>query len=153
MNGDHRILLMKHDEKLIEEVTVVLSYINQPQAMRFNEGKRQWSLVDFECLEDMVRVLEFGAKKYDRDNWKKGLPMRAQCESMARHLFALMGGEINDPETGLPHWAHIQCNAMFMAHTFKHHQRFVDLNGMKTVELKNYDPNEPIDLNQHENAK
>lgn len=103
-----------------------------PRAMRFNEGKLQWALVDFECLEDMVRVLEKGCVKYERDNWKLGLPMRAQCESMARHLFALMSGEINDPETGLPHWAHIQCNALFMAHTFKHHPHHNDLPELET---------------------
>lgn len=103
-------------------------------AMRSNKGKVQWSLVDFDSLEDMVRVLEFGAKKYDLDNWKKGLPMKQQCESVARHLFALMKGEVNDPETGLPHWAHIQCNAMFMAHTMKHHQEHDNLPHSSSVE-------------------
>ena len=39
---------------------------------RYNTGKIQWSLVDFDSLEPMVRVLEFGAKKYDAHNWKKG---------------------------------------------------------------------------------
>lgn len=95
--------------------------------MRFNEGKLQWDLVDFESLHDLVRVLERGAIKYSKDNWKQGLPMREQCASMMRHLTALMSGEINDPETGLPHWAHIQCNAMFMAHTMKHHPQHNNL--------------------------
>lgn len=98
-----------------------------PQAMRFNEGKLQWDLVDFESLNDLVRVLEKGATKYSKDNWKQGLPMREQCASMMRHLTALMSGEINDPESGLPHWAHIQCNAMFMAHTMKHHPQHNNL--------------------------
>jgi hypothetical protein len=34
------------------------------QALRYNTGKRQWSLVDFESLEGLVEVLEFGAEKY-----------------------------------------------------------------------------------------
>ena len=34
----------------------------QELADRFNDGKLQWSMVDFKSLEDMVRVLEFGAK-------------------------------------------------------------------------------------------
>lgn len=97
------------------------------QAMRFNNGKLQWDLVDFESFESMVKVLEFGTIKYKRDNWKKGLPMRAQCNSLMRHLVALFSGEVNDPETGLPHWSHIQCNAMFMAHTMKHHPELNDL--------------------------
>lgn len=113
------------------------SFIDPPrrdQAMRFNSGKIQWSLVDFRQLEGMVKVLEFGMKKYDRDNWKKGLPMRSQCESMMRHLVALMSGEINDPETGLPHWSHIQCNAMFMGHTMENHPEMNDLSKKEDIE-------------------
>lgn len=34
------------------------------QALRYNSGKRKWSLVDFQSLEPMVEVLEYGAKKY-----------------------------------------------------------------------------------------
>jgi len=91
------------------------------QAMRFNTGKPQWSLVDMTCFEDMVRVLEFGAKKYTPGNWKKGLPIMSQYDSLARHMVAFMNGENTDPETGLSHLAHAQCNLMFMMHTMKHH--------------------------------
>lgn len=92
----------------------------QNQAMRDNYGKLQWSLMDTESMEPMIRVLEYGAKKYSADNWKKGLPLRGVFESMLRHLFALMNGEDDDPESGLPHIGHIQCNAMFIAYYLKH---------------------------------
>lgn len=82
-------------------------------ADRKNEGKKKWSLVHFESLHPMVDVLEFGAKKYSPDNWKKGLNKKEILESMMRHLAALMDGEEYDPESGLPHVGHIQCNAMF----------------------------------------
>lgn len=86
------------------------------EAMRFNEGKLEWSLVDFDSLEDMVKVLEFGAKKYKPDNWKKPMKVYKIIESMLRHTFALLRGELNDKESGLPHIGHIQCNAMFIAY-------------------------------------
>jgi hypothetical protein len=89
-------------------------------ALRFNEGKLQWSLVDFKSFEDMVRVLMFGAQKYDSHNWKKGLKTTEICESLLRHLYAYMDGEEIDPESGLPHIGHIQCNAMFLAHMMNH---------------------------------
>lgn len=85
-------------------------------ATRHNEGKLKWSLVSFEALEPMVKGLEFGAKKYGIDNWKKGLPITEVCESMLRHIFAYLGGEDIDPESGLPHIAHIQDNAMFLGY-------------------------------------
>ena len=80
---------------------------------RFNEGKPRWGLVHFESLVPMIRVLEFGAKKYSPENWKKGLDLREILESMQRHLAALMDGEEIDKESGISHMGHIQCNAMF----------------------------------------
>lgn len=83
------------------------------KALRYNTGKRKWSLVDWQSLAPMVEVLEFGAKKYSPDNWKKGLDKKEILESMMRHLAALMDGEGTDPESGISHMGHIQCNAMF----------------------------------------
>jgi hypothetical protein len=83
------------------------------KADRFNEGKPKWSLVHFGSLIPMIRVLEFGAKKYSPDNWKKGMDTKEILESMQRHLAALIDGEEVDFESGISHMGHIQCNAMF----------------------------------------
>jgi hypothetical protein len=85
-------------------------------ATRHNEGKLKWSLVDFKSLEPMVRVLEFGANKYEIDNWKKGLKVTEVCESLLRHIHSFMAGENDDSESGLPHVGHIQVNAMFLSY-------------------------------------
>lgn len=82
-------------------------------AQRHNAGKLRWSLVDFESMEDMLRVLEFGAGKYSPDNWKLGLNKDELLESAIRHLMALMRGEEMDKESGLPHNGHVMCNMMF----------------------------------------
>lgn len=86
---------------------------NTDKALRYNEGKVQWSLVDFPSLEPMVRVLEFGMKKYAKDNWKKHMDLDKILDSTMRHIAALNSGESIDPESGLPHIGHIMCNAMF----------------------------------------
>lgn len=83
------------------------------KADRHNKGKMKWSLVHFKSLEPMIEVLEFGAKKYAPDNWKKGLDKKEILESMMRHLAALMDGESKDSESGISHMGHIMCNAMF----------------------------------------
>lgn len=88
----------------------------EDKALRYNTGKRKWSLVDFKSLEVMVEVLEFGALKYSPDNWKKGLDKKEILESMMRHLAALMDGQSKDPETNLSHMGHIMCNAMFYSY-------------------------------------
>lgn len=89
--------------------------------LRYNNGKLQWGLVDFTALEDMVKVLEFGANKYAPHNWKKGMSHTQITESLMRHLFAYLDGEDIDQESGISHAGHILCNAMFLAYNIKHH--------------------------------
>jgi hypothetical protein len=84
--------------------------------LRFNEGKLRWGLVHYKSLEPLVRVLMAGAEKYDDNNWMKGLNKREILECLQRHLAALMDGEINDKETGLPHIGHVMANAMFYSY-------------------------------------
>ena len=52
------------------------------QGKRFNTGKLKWSLVSWDALKPMIRVLMFGAEKYDSHNWKKGLKYTQVCESL-----------------------------------------------------------------------
>jgi hypothetical protein len=85
-------------------------------AARWNKGKLEWSLVDFDAFIPMVKVLMFGAQKYDAHNWKKGFRYTDILNSLQRHTNALLAGEDNDPESNLPHIGHIQCNAMFLGY-------------------------------------
>jgi hypothetical protein len=106
------------------------SLTNSPQAfqaLRYNQGKVEWSLVDYKSLEPMVRVLEYGVKKYARNNWKKGMPATQIIESMLRHTYKLLEGELVDPESGVEHVGHIQCNAMFLAYVLNEKPEFNDL--------------------------
>lgn len=83
---------------------------------RFNTGKLKWSLVSWKALAPMVRVLMFGAEKYDDHNWKKGFKYTEVTESLQRHLNAFIEGENDDPESKLSHVGHILCNAMFLSY-------------------------------------
>ena len=86
---------------------------NSEKALRYNEGKPKWSLVHYKSLEPMIRVLEFGALKYEPENWKKSMDLKEILNSMQRHLAKLMDGEEVDSESGISHMGHIQCNALF----------------------------------------
>jgi hypothetical protein len=88
----------------------------EEKGRRDNLGKRKWSYVNFQSLEPMIEVLEFGAEKYSPHNWKKGFPKEEILESMQRHLAKLFDGEDIDQESGLHHIGHIMCNAMFYSY-------------------------------------
>ena len=96
------------------------------QALRYNQGKLQWSLVDFDSLEGLVRVLEYGAQKYSKDNWKKGMPVTQVTESLMRHLFAFLRGEDVDPESGCRHISHVMCNTMFLEYILREKPHYDD---------------------------
>lgn len=88
------------------------------QASRANAGKLRYSMVDPLFLTELTKVLEFGAQKYERDNWKKGFKYQSVIDSIERHLLAFRQGEDLDPESGLLHLAHVACNVMFLTHYF-----------------------------------
>jgi len=111
LNKNPFSLWYRNQERYWEEV------FDEPEitgADRYNSNKPQISLLDFNALEDTVQVLAFGANKYARDNWKKGLQFSQVLDSMLRHIKALQAGQWIDPESNLPHIGHIGCNAMFL---------------------------------------
>lgn len=93
------------------------------QAMRHNTGKVQLSYVlDFpNAIAAFSRVCEFGANKYERHNWKKGLPVSKTMDSTLRHLVQFQKGEDRDDESKCLHLAHAMWNIMAMMETLEAH--------------------------------
>jgi hypothetical protein len=85
------------------------------QGRKFDSGKPRMSLIPPYAAESIAKVLTIGAIKYAPDNWKyvEGRDWR-YFDALYRHLNAHAKGELNDPESGLPHLAHAGCCLMFM---------------------------------------
>lgn len=81
--------------------------------VKYDTGKRQWSLLPWRGAEEVVRVLEFGADKYTPDNWRRVASER-YLDAAFRHLIAHARGEYEDTESGLPHLAHATSCLLFM---------------------------------------
>lgn len=107
----------------------------EQKALRYNEGKLQWHLIHWQSMEPMVKVLEFGAKKYDPWNWQKGMPVSALLDSTMRHLLAISRGELLDPKSGLPHTGHIQSNIMFLEYNLSKYPDNFDLPCKPAVQI------------------
>ena len=106
----------------------VLKVSDMDTAIRYNEGKLDWSLIPWDSVEEILKVLEFGKIKYSAWNWNKGEGFKYTdvFNSMVRHLFAWIRGQDNDPESGLNHMAHVGCNVLFILYFIKHKNRYKD---------------------------
>lgn len=82
---------------------------------KFDGGKLEYGLVPPLALKEMVKVLTFGAEKYERENWKK-VPdsKRRYFDALQRHVWAWKEGEVIDPESGIHHLAHAACCLFFL---------------------------------------
>ena len=67
-----------------------------------------------EAMIEIAEVLQFGANKYGDHNWRAGLDWSRVVGAVLRHIFAWLGGENNDPESGHSHLAHAACGLMFL---------------------------------------
>ena len=85
------------------------------KGMKFDDGKLDYTLVPWDGMDEVVKVLEFGAKKYARDNWKKVEHAETRYLAAAfRHIIKYNEGELTDKETGLSHLAHATCCMLFL---------------------------------------
>lgn len=91
--------------------------LEEESAMRFNEGKAEFSYIMSmpNAMAGLSAAFAMGAKKYARDNWKKGLNRNELIDSALRHLMKAQNGEVFDEESGLDHLFHFAWNAMVLA--------------------------------------
>ena len=83
-------------------------------AQKHDKGKPRMDLLDPYAIEQLSHVLTFGAQKYAAHNWRKGLSKCRLIAAALRHLFAYLGGQDRDDESGLSHVAHAMCCCMFL---------------------------------------
>ncbi len=84
------------------------------EGKKFDNGKPPLGLVHGIAITEIAKVLDFGAKKYDRHNWLKGMKWSRVYDALLRHTYAWIGGEDKDSETSLSHLAHMGCCIMFL---------------------------------------
>jgi len=92
----------------VVEVKVVEAF------MKFDGDKVRYDLVPPKPIEDLAKVLTFGARKYKPGNWRDCQDLGRYEAALLRHIQAYRMGEKLDPETQLPHLAHAMCNLVFL---------------------------------------
>lgn len=79
-----------------------------------DRDKLPWHLLPGDAVEEIVKVLDFGQKKYAPRNWEKGMSWSRVFSALMRHMWAWWEGEDTDKETGLSHLAHAGCCILFL---------------------------------------
>jgi hypothetical protein len=83
-------------------------------AIKNDQEKIRMDLLPVYPIEEIAKVLTFGAKKYADRNWEKGFSYSRVYGALLRHVFAWWGGQDKDSETNLSHLAHAGCCLMFL---------------------------------------
>jgi len=99
-------------ENIKPEITVF-----EGGGMKEIKGKLNPLLISPVALEELIKILDFGAKEYSEDSWK-GVPYVEYIKAIFRHLLQIMFGKYVDDKSGFTHFGHIMCNAMFLIHFF-----------------------------------
>ena len=81
--------------------------------LKYDTGKLRLDLLPPEAMNALGEVLTYGANKYGPNQWR-GIEIERYEAALLRHWLAWKNGEQADAESGLPHLAHMLCNAAFM---------------------------------------
>ena len=87
--------------------------------LKYDKGKLQYGLIPPEVLEEMAKVLTYGAEKYGKDNWKLNTDLDRYIDALYRHLAAWRMGEELDQESDLHHLSHAITNIAFLIYLTK----------------------------------
>jgi len=68
------------------------------------EGKGRFDLIPYWGLFRLARHYENGCKKYEENNWKKGIPQSRYFSSAIRHLYRYWAGDRSEDHLAAAAW-------------------------------------------------
>ena len=87
---------------------------------KFDQGKPDLTMISRTFAEQVAEVMMFGANKYGRNNYLKGMPVLRLLAAAQRHIKAYEDGEDVDPESNLNHLAHAAANLNMIMNLNRH---------------------------------
>lgn len=82
--------------------------------IKYDENKPRWDLLPFDALNEIAKVMTYGAIKYEPRNWEKGMSWSRVFASMQRHLSAWFHGNDVDVESKMSHLSHAACCMLYL---------------------------------------
>lgn len=84
------------------------------------------TIIPREALEQEAQAFAFGAGKYGKYNFRKGIEYTRLLDAVMRHTLAFSDGEDKDPESGESHLAHARANLAMLLYMIKSHPELDD---------------------------
>jgi len=78
--------------------------------MRFNSNKAELHQVPTSVINGIAKVLMYGAQKYEKGNFRRGMKWTVPYDCLTRHMMLWLDGQELDEESGLPHLYHAAAN-------------------------------------------
>lgn len=97
------------------------------EAKKFDQHKPDLTLIEHEFERGIAFVMGFGAEKYGRENYKKGMAWSRVMAAVLRHLGAVRTGELIDPESLCPHLHHAAAGLMILDYYIRNNKGRNDL--------------------------
>ncbi len=116
---ENRVIWIKLDSSTTKKEPALDDKKQNPDIGRkYDNGKPMYNLLPADALEEVVKVLTYGAIKYnepiDQENWRLVKnPQPRYFSASQRHLWADHRGEEIDSESGLYHLAHAISGLLF----------------------------------------
>ena len=96
------------------------------EGLKFDNEKPQLDLIPSSLLNAVGEILTMGARKYEPQNWRKGLKYSRVIAALMRHLNAWREGDSIDKESEKSHMWHVACNVAFLIEFEMYPEKYKD---------------------------
>jgi hypothetical protein len=84
------------------------------EGIKHDKKKIRWDLVPYDAVNEIAKILTFGAEKYSARNWENGMEWSRAFGALQRHMTRWFHGQDKDKETQLTHLANAGCCLFFL---------------------------------------
>jgi hypothetical protein len=82
------------------------------EGVKYDQGKPTPELLQLRAIMEVAKIMEYGKRKYDANNWRRGMDWSRLAGATLRHFFAFWNGKDYDEESGMLHLAHAAWNIL-----------------------------------------
>ena len=96
--------------------------LKDSEAVKYDNGKPDLTLVPIECLEMMAEGFAYGAQKYSRGNYRNsGMEWTRLAAACLRHVYQWLFVSTIDAESGCNHISLALCSLAMLSFQIKNH--------------------------------